>query len=84
MGLVTGLDGRKISSPPGFDPRTVQPVPTELPGPHSSCGNCSKSSSQNSRYDSAFVKNFQNLFCYKGFFFSGCDSRTDAVSQNID
>ena len=21
-----GLDGRKISSPPGFDPRTVQPV----------------------------------------------------------
>jgi len=24
---------RKISPPPGFDPRTVQPVPTKLPGP---------------------------------------------------
>jgi len=26
VGLRTGLDGRKISSPPGFDPRTVQSV----------------------------------------------------------
>jgi hypothetical protein len=30
--LRFGLDrSRKISSPPGFIPRTVQPVPTELP-----------------------------------------------------
>ena len=26
VGPEAGLDGRKISSPPGFDPRTVQPV----------------------------------------------------------
>jgi hypothetical protein len=26
MGPRAGLDGRKISSPPGFDPRAVQPV----------------------------------------------------------
>ena len=35
VGSRAGLDGRKISPPPGFDPRTVQPVvavPTELPG----------------------------------------------------
>jgi len=31
VNLRAGLDGYgKISSPPGFDPRTVQPVPTEL------------------------------------------------------
>ena len=34
----TGLDGRKISSPPGFDPRRSSPysvaIPTELPDPH--------------------------------------------------
>ena len=37
MGPMAGLDGRKISSPQGFDHWTVQPVasiPTELPGPH--------------------------------------------------
>jgi hypothetical protein len=37
VGLRFGLDVcEKISPPPGFDPRTVQPVasPTELPGPH--------------------------------------------------
>jgi len=32
-----GLDGRKISSSPGFDPGTSSPysvaIPTELPGP---------------------------------------------------
>jgi len=32
-----GLDGRKISSPPGFDPGPSSPqsvaIPTELPGP---------------------------------------------------
>ena len=27
MGHRAGLDGRKISSPPGFDPRTAQPTP---------------------------------------------------------
>ena len=26
VGPRAGLDGRKISSPPGFDPGTVQPV----------------------------------------------------------
>jgi len=26
VGPRAGLDGRKISSPPGFDPRNVQPV----------------------------------------------------------
>ena len=26
VGLRAGLDGRKISFPPGFDPRTVQPL----------------------------------------------------------
>ena len=26
MGHTAGLNGRKISSPPGFDPRTTQPV----------------------------------------------------------
>ena len=40
VGPRAGLDGWKISPPPppGFDPRTVQPVvaiPTELPGPRS-------------------------------------------------
>ena len=30
MGPRGGLDGRKISSPPGFDPRTVQPVAQSL------------------------------------------------------
>jgi hypothetical protein len=36
VGPRAGLDGRKISPPPGFNPRTVQPlvIPTELPGPH--------------------------------------------------
>ena len=33
-----GLEGRKISSPPGFDPGPSRPqsvaIPTELPGPH--------------------------------------------------
>ena len=35
---TAGLDGRKISSPPGFDRGPSSPysvdVPTELPGPH--------------------------------------------------
>ena len=30
VGLRAGLDVRKISSPPGFDPRTVQPVAQSL------------------------------------------------------
>ena len=38
VGLMAGLDGRKISSPTGNRPRTVQPAashtPTELPGPY--------------------------------------------------
>ena len=38
MGPRTGLDGRKISSPSGFDPGPFSPwsvaIPTELPGPH--------------------------------------------------
>ena len=38
MGPRAGLDGRKISSPPGFDPGPSIPqslaIPTELPGPH--------------------------------------------------
>ena len=37
MGPRAGLDGRKISFPPGFDPGTSSPysvaTPTELPGP---------------------------------------------------
>ena len=37
VGLMAGLDGRKISSPPGFDhgPSSPYPItiPTELPGP---------------------------------------------------
>ena len=37
MGPRAGLDGRKISSPPGFDPGPPSPysvaIPTELPGP---------------------------------------------------
>ena len=37
MGPRTGLDGRKISSPPGFDPGPSSPqsvaITTELPGP---------------------------------------------------
>ena len=37
MGPVAGLDGRKISPPPGFDPGLPSPysvaIPTELPGP---------------------------------------------------
>ena len=37
-GPRTGLDGRKISSPPGFDSGPSSPysvaIPTELPGPH--------------------------------------------------
>ena len=36
MGPRAGLDGRKISSPPGFDPGPSSPlsvgIPTELPG----------------------------------------------------
>jgi hypothetical protein len=38
VGPGTGLDGRKISSPLGFDPgpssRQSVAIPTELPGPH--------------------------------------------------
>jgi len=38
VGLRPGLDGRKISSPPGFDPgpftRRSVAIPTEVPGPH--------------------------------------------------
>ena len=38
MGPRAGLDGRKISSPPGFDHGPSSPqavaIPTELPGPH--------------------------------------------------
>jgi len=38
VGPRAGLDGRKISSPPGFDPGPSSPssiaIPTELPGPH--------------------------------------------------
>ena len=38
MGPRACLDGRKISSPPGFDPGPSSPysvaIPTELPGPH--------------------------------------------------
>jgi len=36
VGPRAGLDGRKISSPPGFDPgpgRSSVTIPTELPGP---------------------------------------------------
>jgi len=37
VGPRAGLDGRKISSPPGFDPGPSSPysvaIPTELPGP---------------------------------------------------
>ena len=37
MGSRAGLDWRKISSPPGFDPGPSSPqsvvIPTELPGP---------------------------------------------------
>ena len=39
MGPRAGLDGQKISSPPGFDPGTSSlwsvAIPTELPGPRS-------------------------------------------------
>ena len=38
MGPRAGLEGRKISSPPGFNPeppaRSSVAIPTELPGPH--------------------------------------------------
>jgi len=38
VGPRAGLDGRKISSPPRFDPGPSSPysvaIPTELPGPH--------------------------------------------------
>jgi len=38
VGPTAGLDGRKISSPTGFDPGPSSPlsvaIPTELPGPH--------------------------------------------------
>ena len=41
MGPRAGLDGRKISSPPVFDPGPSSPqpiaIPTELPGLHSDC-----------------------------------------------
>jgi len=37
VGPRAGLDGQKISSPPGLDPRPSSPlsvaIPTELPGP---------------------------------------------------
>jgi len=37
VGPRAGLDGQKISSPPGFDPGPSSSVsiPTELPGPRS-------------------------------------------------
>jgi len=38
VGPMAGMEGRKISSPSGFDPGTSSPysvaIPTELPGPH--------------------------------------------------
>jgi hypothetical protein len=49
LGGPQGRSGqvRKISPPPGFDPRTVQPepvaLPTELPDPHSQYVSASKS-----------------------------------------
>ena len=33
MGPRAGLEGRKILSPPGFDPRPSVAIPSELPGP---------------------------------------------------
>ena len=40
VGPRAGLEGLKISFPPGFDPRPSRPqsvaIPTELPGPHTS------------------------------------------------
>ena len=42
VGPRAGLNGRKISSPPGFDPdrpaRSSFAIPTEVPGPH--CAQC--------------------------------------------
>jgi len=42
VGPTAGLDGRKISSPPGFDPGPSSTysvaIPTELPGPPSGEG----------------------------------------------
>ena len=41
VGPRAGLDGRKISSPPGFDPGPSSllsvAIPTELPGPQGAC-----------------------------------------------
>ena len=49
VGPRAGLDGRKISPPPGFDPRTVQPVASRytdtLPGPHATWRVCVNSCS---------------------------------------
>jgi len=44
VGPRAGMDGQKISSPPGFDPVPSSPqsvaIPTELPGPLSKHGSC--------------------------------------------
>jgi len=44
VGPRDGLDGRKVSSPPGFDPGPSSPysvaIPTELPGPLSDTYYC--------------------------------------------
>jgi len=59
VGPRAGLNLRKISSPPGFDPRTVQPgssvaIPTELPGPH--CTQIWKNQTRNCQYSRGVSK----------------------------
>jgi len=53
VGSKASLDGRKILSPPGFDPRPSSPksvvIPTELPGPHFN--------------DSTKLKQYYKLYC---------------------
>ena len=54
MGLRAGLDWRKISSPPGFDPgpssQQSVAIPTELPGPHIYDNNLLNSSKDEKRF----------------------------------
>jgi hypothetical protein len=61
MGLGAGLDGTKISSPPAFDPRTVQPISESLYRLHHPGRHISHVISYNEHGDNAQLWVYENL-----------------------
>ena len=77
MGPRAGLDWRKISSPPGFDPGPSSPqsvaIPTELPGPLFQYGI--------QRYKHEYILNY-NFVCSFVWSFKLRDERRLRVFEN--